>query len=45
MIIPPRHVDPSRTPRRPVAHLIDEMLSEVERYTRDLAERSIPLRT
>jgi hypothetical protein len=45
VIIPPRHVDPSRTPRRPVAHLIDETLSEVERYTRDLAERSVPLRT
>jgi hypothetical protein len=45
VIIPPRHADSSRTPRRPVAHLIDETLSEVDRCTRDLAERSVPLRT
>ncbi|MGF1646843.1 MAG: hypothetical protein ACFCVF_07985 [Kineosporiaceae bacterium] len=43
MIVPPRWVDPARVPRRPVAHLVAETLTEVERIMRDLAERSVPL--
>ncbi|MGF1661480.1 MAG: DUF222 domain-containing protein [Kineosporiaceae bacterium] len=45
VLVPPRHVDPTRTPRRPTAHLITATLSEVEQVLRDHAERSMPLRT
>ncbi len=45
VLVPPRHVDPSRTPRRPTAHLIAETLSEIEEFTADLSRRSLPLLT
>ncbi|MGF1645928.1 MAG: DUF222 domain-containing protein [Kineosporiaceae bacterium] len=44
VLVPPRHVDPSRTPRRPVRHLVAEVISEAEEVLRAALDRSPVLR-
>ena len=36
IVIPPRWIDPKRTPRRPVQHLVAEAVSRIEEYLRGL---------